>query len=246
MLAWLRCWLVILPGIVLSTVVMSSLSLLVSLFSSTGRAQHKLAKAWARSLLRITSIRVIVEGLENVPPGGSYVFIANHQSYFDVPVILPHIAAQFRFLAKKPLFSVPFIGYHLKRSGHLAVDSTDPRESLKSMSEAARVIQEKGISILLFPEGGRSFGELEPFKDGAAYIAIKAGVPVVPIGLTGTGKILPLHGRVIRPGPVVMRIGKPIATIELTLQDRSRLTQDLHQRVSELLAPTPIVEPIVR
>jgi len=246
MLVWLRCWLVILPGIVISTVVMSSLSLLVSLFSSTGRMQHKLAKAWAYSILRIASIKVSVEGLDNVPPGGSYVFISNHQSYFDVPVILPKIAAQFRFLAKKPLFSVPFIGYHLKRSGHLAVDSTDPRESLKSMSEAARVIQEKGISILLFPEGGRTEGELAPFKDGAAYIAIKAGVPVVPIGLIGTGSILPVHGRVIRPGPVVMGIGKPIATIDLTLQDRSRLTQELHQRVSELLELGRIAEPIAR
>jgi len=225
MLAWLRCWLLILPGIVLSTVVMSSLSLLVSLFSSTGRAQHKLAKAWARSLLWIAGVKVAVEGLENVPPGGSYVFISNHQSYFDVPAILPNIAAQFRFLAKKPLFSVPFIGYHLRRSGHLAVDIADPRESLKSMSEAARVIQEKGISILLFPEGGRTHGLLEPFKDGAAYIAIKAGVPVVPICLIGTGKVLPVHGKVIRPGRVVMRIGRPLATIDLTLQDRTRLTQ---------------------
>jgi 1-acyl-sn-glycerol-3-phosphate acyltransferase len=90
-------------------------------------------------------IRVEVEGLERIPPGGSFVFIANHRSYFDIPVILPYLSVQFRFFAKKSLFYVPFIGYHMKRAGYLAVDFVNPRESLKSMAEGARVIHETGI-----------------------------------------------------------------------------------------------------
>jgi 1-acyl-sn-glycerol-3-phosphate acyltransferase len=224
------------PGIAVFTSVMGSISLIISLFSSTGRMQHKVARAWSRSLLWVAGVKVEVEGLDKIAPGGSYVFIANHRSYFDVPVILPHISAQFRFLANKNLFSVPFIGYHLKRAGNLPVDSSNPRDSLRTMSEAARVISERGISILLFPEGGRTAGELAPFKDGAAYIAIKAGVPIVPIGLIGMPKIMPLNSAIISPGHVKMRVGDPIPTLDLTLQDRTRLTQTAYQQVAELLA----------
>ena len=180
-------------------------------------------------------MKVEIEGLEKIPPGGSFVFVSNHRSFYDIPVILTHIAVQFRFLAKKSLFSVPFLGTHLKRAGHFAVNYDNARESLKSMADAAHLIQEREVSVLLFPEGTRTAGEMEPFKDGAAYIAITAGVPVVPIGLTGVINILPIHGRVIRSGRVMMRIGDPIPTIDLTLADRTFLTQQMYDRVCELV-----------
>jgi 1-acyl-sn-glycerol-3-phosphate acyltransferase len=227
------------PLIVLATALMGTLSLLVSLFSSTGHAQHTCAKMWSRMLLWAARITLEVEGLDKIPPGGTFVFVANHRSYFDVPVVLPYISVQFRFFAKKSLFSVPFIGYHLRRAGHLMVDSSNPRESLKSMAEAARAIPEKGISILLFPEGHRTKGEMGAFKDGAAYIAIKAGVPIVPIGITGTTRILPPGSLKLRGGKVKMRIGDPIPTIDIPLGDRTRLTQVLYQRIQELTGFPP-------
>lgn len=186
-------------------------------------------------MLAISNVTVEIEGLEKLPPGGSFVFISNHRSFYDIPVILTHIAVQFRFLAKKSLFSVPFLGTHLKRAGHFAVNYDNARESLKSMADAAHLIQAREVSILLFPEGTRTAGAMEPFKDGAAYIAITAGVPVVPIGLTGVKEILPMHGRIIRGGRVRMRIGDPIPTIDLTLADRTFLTQQMHDRVSGLV-----------
>jgi 1-acyl-sn-glycerol-3-phosphate acyltransferase len=186
-------------------------------------------------LLWAAGIKVEVEGLERIAPGGSFVFIANHRSNFDVPVILPFISAQFRFFAKKSLFSVPFLGYHLRRAGHLSVDESNPRESLKGIAEAARVIQERGISILLFPEGTRTTGHMEPFKDGAAYIAIKAGVPIVPIGIIGTKEILPMHSLTLRRGKVRMVVGDPIPTLDIPLGERTRLTVALQQRVSDLI-----------
>lgn len=225
------------PLITLATACMGTISLIVSLFDSTGRGQHSVASAWSRMLLRIARVRVEVEGREKIAPGGSYVFIANHRSYSDIPCILPQISTQFRFLANKNLFSVPFIGYHLRRAGHVPVNSSNARESLKSMSEAARMIQERGISVLVFPEGGRTSGELLPFKDGAAYIAIKAGVPIVPISLLGSRKILPMGSALIRGGRVKMRIGDPIPTLDLSLHDRTELSRSLHESMAECHQP---------
>lgn len=228
------------PGSILSTTVMGLASIFVAPFASTGRTQHRLACWWARGVMWACGITVEVEGTENVPPGGSFVFAANHRSYLDSPIILPFINVQFRFFAKNSVFYWPLIGYHLKKAGHLPVHYDNPRESLKSMSVGARKIQETGISVLLFPEAGRTMGELEAFKDGAAYVAIKAGVPVIPIGLIGTLHILPPGTLKIRPGHVKIRIGKPIETIDLSLQDRTRLTQTLWVRVAELIGhPVP-------
>jgi 1-acyl-sn-glycerol-3-phosphate acyltransferase len=234
MLDKLRAVLITAPLIAGATALMGSISLLISLLDSSGRGQHRVARAWSRMLLRISGVKVHVEGLEKIAPGGSYVFVANHRSYMDVPVILPHISVQFRFLANKNLFSVPFIGYHLKRAGHLPVNNADARESLRSMTEAARSIRQRGISVLVFPEGGRTHGELRPFKDGAAYIAIKAGVPAVPVYLEGVRDVLPMGSMVLRGGEVHLQIGDPIATVGLSLQDRTRLSQQLHDWVAGL------------
>lgn len=230
------------PLIIVATAVMGSISLFVSVFDASGRSQHKVAQSWSRLLLRISGVRVRVEGLDKIAPGGSYLFVSNHRSYMDVPVILSQIPVQFRFLANKNLFAVPFIGYHLKRAGHLAVNNANPRESLKSMSEAARVIQQRGVSILIFPEGGRTDGEMRPFKDGAAYVAIKAGVPVVPIALIGMRDILPMGSGYVFGGDVTMCIGDPLPTIDLTLHDRTRFSQALHERIVELHEGVQLVE----
>jgi 1-acyl-sn-glycerol-3-phosphate acyltransferase len=227
------------PLIVLATAVMGSVSLLVSLFDSSGHGQHKIARLWSRILLSIARVKVRAEGLEKIAPGGSYVFIANHRSYMDVPVVLATISAQFRFMANKNLFSIPFIGYHLHRAGHLPVDNANPRESLRSMTEAARVIQKGDISILIFPEGGRTGGELRAFKDGAAYIAIKSGAPVVPVALIGMRNILPMGSGTVSGGEVVLRVGEPAPTIDLSLQDRTLFSGQMRDAIARLLDETP-------
>ena len=185
-------------------------------------------------------VKLEVEGAAKIAPGGSFVFVANHRSYLDSPIVLRGVMAQFRFLAANAIFYWPLIGFHLRRSGHLPVHYENPRASLKSMAAAARVIQQRGISILVFPEAGRTRGELEPFKDGAAYIAIKAGVPAVPVGILGSLEALPTGAVLIRPGVVKVRIGEPVPTLDMTLGDRTRLTQLLWVRVAELIGhPVP-------
>lgn len=222
------------PMVALATAVMGSLSILASMVDGSGRASHRIAQWWAQMLLRICRVQVQVAGLERIAPEGSYVFVANHQSYMDVPVVLANISTQFRFMANKYLFKIPFLGHHLKRAGHLPVDHSNPRESLRMMSEAARVIREQGISILIFPEGARSYGELGEFKEGAAYVAIRAGVPVVPIRLEGLERILPRGSMFLKGGSVKMIVGEPISTVDYSLQERAALSRKMREAIIRL------------
>jgi 1-acyl-sn-glycerol-3-phosphate acyltransferase len=224
------------PLIALCTIVMGTLSLIASFFDRTGNSQHQLARAWARMLLAVCFVRVRVEGVEKLDPRGAYVFVANHGSFLDIPALLASLPQQFRFFAKKGLFSIPFLGTHLHRAGHLPVDRSSPRASLKTMLEAARIISARGVSVLNFPEGGRSAVGLREFKEGPAYIAIKAGVPLVPVAIVGMRELLPMGAIHLRSGSVVLRVGDPISTIGLDASGRHELTQRLYREVSQLLA----------
>jgi 1-acyl-sn-glycerol-3-phosphate acyltransferase len=242
-MSYLRSLLFSTPLIFLSTVVMGALSLMASFFDRTGNSQHRIARIWGKMLLAVSFIHVRAEGLDKLDPHGSYVFAANHASYMDVPAILSRLPYQFRFFAKTGLFKIPFLGTHLRRAGHLLVDRSSARASLKSMSAGARLIAERGISVLLFPEGGRSPRGLREFKDGAAYIAIKAGVPVVPLAIVGMRRVLPMGSIHIRGGNVVLRAGDPIPTTGLKPSDHTELTLRLYREVAQLLeepAPAPV------
>ena len=223
------------PLILLGTVFWGTLSLIASFFDGTGNSQHRLARAWSRMLLWVSFMHVRVEGLENLDPKGTYVLVANHGSYMDIPALMAALPLQFRFFAKKGLYQIPFLGTHLRRAGHLPVDRSNARASLKSMTEGARIIARRRVSVLLFPEGGRSAAGLREFKEGAAYIAIKAGVPVAPIGIVGMRQLLPKGSIHLRSGQVTVNIGRPIATEGMTLADRAALSQRLYQEVKRLM-----------
>jgi 1-acyl-sn-glycerol-3-phosphate acyltransferase len=227
------------PSIILATIFFGTISLIVSFFDRTGAVQIRVARAWARTLLAVSGIKVRVEGLDQIDPNGSYVFISNHLSYMDTPVALAHIPVQFRFLAKRGLFQIPLLGQHLSRAGHIPVPREDPRAAVKTMQRAAEVIQQKKISLLIFPEGGRSRdGVLRPFKEGGADIAIKAGVPLVPLVMIGTRQVLPYGGGIVQSGEVTLRILKPIDTQTLTLKDRTKVTDQLRELILNQLEST--------
>jgi 1-acyl-sn-glycerol-3-phosphate acyltransferase len=223
------------PLIALSTIVLGTVSLIASFFDASGNTQHAVARVWGRVLLAAGFIRVRAEGLEKLDPRAPYVLVANHSSYMDIPAILARLPNQFRFFAKKSLFQIPFLGWHLRRAGHLQVDRSSARASLKTMSEGARLVRERGVSVLLFPEGGRSPHALREFKEGAAYIAIKAGVPAVPIALVGMRRILPMGSIHIRSGRAVLKVGDPIPTEGMTVSDRAALNQRLYREIARLL-----------
>jgi 1-acyl-sn-glycerol-3-phosphate acyltransferase len=233
-LSRLRAYLFIDPLIVAATVLWGTASLLASAFDTSGRTQHAIARQWARILLAVSGARVHVEGLEKLRKDGAYVLVANHTSYMDTPAVLL-LPLQIRFFAKRGLFRIPLLGGHLRRAGHLPVVRENPRASLKSLTEGARMVRERGVSVVLFPEGGRSSDGLRDFKEGAAYLALKARVPVVPIGITGTHQVLPMGSIHVRPHSVSIRIGDPISTEGMTLDARGELSQILRQKVAELI-----------
>ena len=232
----LRSLLFTTPLIVISTIVMGTLSLIDSFFDKTGNSQHKLAQIWGRMLLAASLIRVRVEGAAHLDRNATYVFVSNHQSLMDIPAILSTLPHQFRFFAKKGLYQIPFVGTHLRRAGHLPVDRSSARASLKSMTEGANIISTRGVSVLLFPEGGRAPEGLREFKEGAAYIAIKAGVPVVPMAIVGMREKLPMGSIHVRSGKVEVRIGEPIPTAGMKVAERLELTERLYREIAQLLA----------
>lgn len=236
-MAFLWSLVVIDPLFILSTFLCGCVSIPLALIDKTGDSSMRVGRVWARSLLWITGVRVTVEGLEKIDLNRNYLFCSNHLSYMDTPVVMSNIPAQFRFLAKKGLFQIPFLGTHLSQAGHIPVPLEDPRAAVKTMNTAADVIQKRGISMLIFPEGGRSDGVLQPFKEGGAFIAIKAGVPLLPIALIGTREVMAMGSPVFHPfRRVTLRIGDPIPTDGLTTRDRGRLTEAVREQIVAMLA----------
>jgi 1-acyl-sn-glycerol-3-phosphate acyltransferase len=229
------------PLIILSTIVFGAVSQVVSLFDSAGRRQIGIAQAWARSLLWIVGVKVEVEGGEHVRPDACYVFTANHLSYMDTPVMLGRFPAPFRFLAKEGLFQIPFLGWHLQRAGHVPVPRENPRAAIRVLAHAADLIHSHQISLLIFSEGGRSRdGALQEFRDGAAYLAIKAQVPLVPVALDGTREILPMGSATFHRGCVRLSIGEPIPTAGMKSHQRTELSEVARLRIAEMLTPNSL------
>ena len=215
-------------------VVMGSVSLLASLFDATGRMQHRVAVLWARIVLRVCMVRVEVSGLENLDTGRSYVFCCNHFSLIDTPVMFANMPREFRVLARHNLWRIPFLGWHLNRAGHIPVHRESPRAAARNIGEAAEKLRQ-GRSILMFPEGGRTRQSvMRRFKPGAAYIAIKAQVPIVPMGLVGTRKILPPASSHLHPGIAELRVGKPLPTDGLSSRDAGPLITEVQEKIGKL------------
>jgi 1-acyl-sn-glycerol-3-phosphate acyltransferase len=186
--------------------------LVISLFCRSGDLQHLNARAWARFSLWCAGCPVALRGQENIPRGPA-VYMANHVSHFDVFAILGHLNVQFRWTVKKELFRIPLLGLAMKRAGYILIDRSNHEKAMESMRIAAEKIRQ-GTSVFVFPEGTRSLdGSLQyPFKKGGFHLAIDAGVPIVPITVSGTREILPKHGMRVRPGVITMTIGSPVPT----------------------------------
>jgi 1-acyl-sn-glycerol-3-phosphate acyltransferase len=201
--------------------------------SSTSRG---LARAWARLLVRASGVSVRVESRTHLDPARPYLFAANHQSQFDIFALQGYLGLDFHWLAKKELFRVPFLGQAMRAADSIPVDRMRGRAAMKSLEEAAARIS-SGNSVIIFPEGTRSWdGNLQPFKSGAMVLAIKARVPVVPVAIIGTHRILP-RGRLIAvPGRVTIRIGDPIETEGYRLRQKHELSERVHAALSKMLA----------
>ena len=200
------------PLILLSTTIFGIISLTCSLWDRSGRQQHLIARIWAKTLLLVSLSPVRVLGSENLPRIGPAVYASNHLSYMDSPTLFATLPFQFRILAKQSLWKIPFIGWHLRRSGQLPVDQSSKRLAIASLSSGIESLK-SGMPLVIFPEGGRSQNGLpQDFLPGCAFMAIKAQVPLVPLTLVGTYELLPMHTYHLKPRPLLLVIGKPIST----------------------------------
>ncbi|GGH02389.1 lysophospholipid acyltransferase family protein [Silvibacterium dinghuense] len=241
---WLFNYVFRAPAFFLTTAFFGSLSLIASLWDKSGRQQHAIAQRWGRTITRISGSRVRVLNAQFLN-GSVAVYCANHLSYMDTPVIFGALPFQFRIVARHELFSLPFIGWHLTRSGQVPVNISNPRASVGSLSSAVRTLK-SGLPLFIFPEGGRSdAGHPDEFLNGPAFMAVRAQVPLVPIALIGTWELLPIHTSVFYPVPVTIAVGEPIDTIGYTMRDLDKLTARLRDEISRLYYQHSHLEPPV-
>ncbi|MBI4457206.1 MAG: 1-acyl-sn-glycerol-3-phosphate acyltransferase [Acidobacteria bacterium] len=225
--------LMLVPIILLWTALMALLSILLSLPDRDGHLQHGCARSWARFILWVSGADVHADSLRSVSGPGPFIFVCNHQSIFDIFSVLAFLPVQFRFFAKDSLFRIPFLGWHLKRAGHLPVDRSNARAAYRSFWSAMERIQ-SGMSVLVFPEGSRSLaGEIGSFKKGSLRLALAAGVPVVPIAIYGSCRVLPKGSMLISPGRIDLSVGPPILPGEEDLKDKENFVEEVRGRVLE-------------
>jgi 1-acyl-sn-glycerol-3-phosphate acyltransferase len=196
---------------------MGTASLLSTLVDRSGDTGHSCARIWAWLILRTTGVRVTVSGAERLDPRGAYVFTANHQSIYDIPILFTALPLQLRIIAKDSLGRIPFLGWHLHRAGHLLVDRRNPGAGI--MKRMARLVSE-AHSLIAFPEGTRSVdGRLGRFKAGIFLLAVDASLPVVPVSIAGSRFVMKKGELMVRPGAVAVTIHEPIPTDGLSRED---------------------------
>jgi 1-acyl-sn-glycerol-3-phosphate acyltransferase len=209
-LHWWRTVFYLIPAVSLYTIVLGTLSLLSTLVDRTGDLGHRCARAWSWLILKTSGVEVAVEGLERLDQSRSYVFAANHQSIYDIPIVFASLPFQLRILSKDSIGRVPFLGWHLRWTGHVLVDRAKPGAGV--VKKMARLVAQ-GHSLIVFPEGTRSTdGSVARFKGGSFMIALHAGLPVVPITLIGSRHVMFKGDVTVRPGRVTLIVHDPIDT----------------------------------
>ena len=215
------------------TVPATLLTLLFGLFDSQGKYANLISRFWSWLILTVAGVSLRVSGLNHLDPRRQYVFMVNHQSNIDIPVLFQSLRGfQLRLLAKKEILWVPFFGWAMWAARHIAVDRGDRKDALRSLKKA----QERmagGISIVIFPEGTRSLdGGLLPFKRGGFWLAVKTQTPIVPVTINGSGKLLAKGDWRLRPGEIKITVGTPLSVEG----DGAKNLRALSARVRELIA----------
>jgi 1-acyl-sn-glycerol-3-phosphate acyltransferase len=247
LLPW-ASYLFFMPVMAVLTITCALLSLLFSLWDKRGRQQHWMAQTWARMMLAIGLSPMTVVNPRNLslPLLGhpSAVFACNHLSYMDTPALFGSLPFQFRILANHYLFRYPFIGWHLTRSGQVPIDQSSMRSQISGLMKGVATLK-SGMPILIFPDGSRSSdGHVRQFLSGAAYMAIKAQVPLVPLALIGTYELLPMHTYHLAPRPLMLVACDPIDTTGMTTRDADALTKRLMETIAaEYYAHSPLSRP---
>ncbi|MFA5181306.1 MAG: lysophospholipid acyltransferase family protein [Syntrophales bacterium] len=208
---------------IIITAFISACCVIYSLLGASENSIHKVARIWATVLLKISNVQVSVTGTEHISTKQPQIFMSNHQSDFDILIVLAYLPGQFRWLAKKELFRIPMFGEAMKKAGYIEIDRQNHERALQNLAEAARKIRE-GKSVMSFPEGTRSMdGTIKAFKKGMFHLALQAGVPIVPITIIGASEIMPKRSLKINPGRITMIIDRPIDVTAYSEDSRPEL-----------------------
>jgi 1-acyl-sn-glycerol-3-phosphate acyltransferase len=220
----------LIPAIAVYTIVLGALSLVSSLFSRNGRFAHHCARAWAWLILATTGVDVQIRGLERVPRGKPYLFVSNHQSIYDIPVLFWYLPFQLRIIAKDSLGRFPVLGWHLARTGHVLVQRQNPGSTVFRKVSA---LMRAGHSLIVFPEGTRSKdGAVGKFRGGIFLLAIEAGLPIVPVAIDGTRFVMRKGGLTTCPGSVTVEVFDPIDTSKFDTESARMLAEQARQIIS--------------
>ena len=231
---WWRTVFYLIPAITVYTIVLGAASIVSSLFDRRGYMAHACARAWSWLILKTTRVKVTVEGLERLKPGATYIFVANHQSHYDTPVVFSSLPYQLRIIAKESLARFPVLGWHLKRGGHLFVDRRSPDRT--GILKRWRALVSEGLSLIIYAEGTRSpDGHVARFKAGSFLLAIEAGLSIVPLAIVGTREVMPKGRLQTEPGHVTLIVHEPIPTPAIaspTVHDAKALAARVHDIVA--------------
>ena len=221
------------------TILFGVLAILTSWITPGGRVFFFWARLWGKGWVAAAGLRLRVRRASDLDPDRGYVFMANHQSALDIPVLLATLPVVTRFLAKRELFRIPLFGWALRAGGFIPVDRKDRSRARETLRQAADRLAE-GSSVLLFPEETRSLdGRLLPFKRGGFLLAWQSGAPVVPVGLEGTGRAQRPHGFRVRPGVVHVRYGAPVPVAASGARERRALEERIRSEIGELAGIPP-------
>jgi 1-acyl-sn-glycerol-3-phosphate acyltransferase len=218
---------------IIVTAFFAAMAIILPPLSTRGeKASYKIAHLWGKIVLRISGVTVETKGEENVPRNRPFIFMANHQSNFDILVLLGYIPVHFYWISKKEVFYVPLLGAAMKRAGYISVDRQDREKAIQSLDEAAQIIK-NGKSVMTFPEGTRSRdGKIRPFKKGPFYLALQSRVPIIPVSIIGSRAILPRRSLRMHPGKITLIIDKPIDTAEYSLENRDELMSKVYEVIT--------------
>jgi len=205
--------------------------ILTSFATTGGETTHKVAKICAKCILAVSNIKVTVKGLSNLNRTGSCIYMPNHVSNFDIPVLQAYLPVQFRWLAKAELFKIPIFCYAMKRAGYISINRFDRKAAIQSLNKASEIIR-NGTSVIIFPEGTRSQNQhIQSFKKGGFILAVDSGVPIIPVIIHGTWTIMQKKHILVRPGNVVLEIKKPINTSDYTRETKDDLMEKVRNIV---------------
>jgi 1-acyl-sn-glycerol-3-phosphate acyltransferase len=223
-------------SIIVTTACLGTLALITFPFDRNGNIVHHYARWWARIQLLVSGVRVKVKGLDNLDKESPYIYMSNHQGSYDIFVLLSCLPIQFRWIAKKELFAIPILGWAMRAANYISIDRSGKSKALESIERAADKIK-GGVSVVIFPEGTRSRdGSIQPFKRGGFTLAMKSGVPIIPITINGSWDVMPRESMKVRPGEIRVSIDRAIQTTPLSLREKSVLMGKVREIIERNLA----------